>query len=227
MENYLTVTDLKKTYRPKGQAPVEALCGISLDVAKGEMIAITGVSGSGKSTLLHILGFLDKPSSGTHFFEKPINSKLSDRALARLRNREVGFVLQDFALISYRTAFENIEIPLIFSGTRRKARIEKIEKVMNDLSILELRNRKVSQMSGGQKQRVAIARALVNDPKLILADEPTGALDTKTKKEILKIFKMIHESGKTLIIVTHDSDVAAIANRRFHIEDGRLSEITV
>lgn len=225
MENYLTVTDLKKTYLPKGQAPVEALRGVSLDVKMGEMIAITGVSGSGKSTLLHILGFLDKPSSGTHFFGKSIDAKLSDRALARLRNREVGFVLQDFALIPYRSAFENIEIPLIFAGTRRKSRIEKIEKVMNELGILELRNRKVSQMSGGQKQRVAIARALVNDPKLILADEPTGALDTKTKKEILKIFQMIHKSGKTMIIVTHDPDVAAIADRRMHIEDGKLTEI--
>jgi putative ABC transport system ATP-binding protein len=222
MTDYLVANNIKKTYIPKGQSPIEALQGVSLNVKQGEMIAIMGVSGSGKSTLLHILGFLDKASEGQLFFKTQISSRASDRELARLRNQEVGFVLQDFALIPYRTAYENIEVPMIFAKKKRKERKYRIEELLAELDIPELRDRRVSQMSGGQKQRVAIARAMANDPALLLADEPTGALDSHTKQEIMKILQQIHKDGKTIIIVTHDPEVAAMADRRIHIIDGLL-----
>ncbi|NLW89403.1 MAG: ABC transporter ATP-binding protein [Clostridiaceae bacterium] len=222
MSAYIELKDICKTYRPYRQVPVEALRGVDLSVEKGEMIAITGVSGSGKSTLLHIMGFLDHPSGGTLFFERPISAKMNDREMARLRNQKVGFVLQDFALVPYRTAYENIELPLIFSRVPRKERKKRIDALCEKLAIPELKRRKVSQMSGGQKQRVAIARALINDPELILADEPTGALDRKTKLETLELIRQIHKEGKTVIVVTHDSEVAELADRRMIIQDGVL-----
>lgn len=222
MSAYIELKDICKTYRPYRQVPVEALRGVDLSVEKGEMIAITGVSGSRKSTLLHIMGFLDHPSGGTLFFERPISAKMNDREMARLRNQKVGFVLQDFALVPYRTAYENIELPLIFSRVPRKERKKRIDALCEKLAIPELKRRKVSQMSGGQKQRVAIARALINDPELILADEPTGALDRKTKLETLELIRQIHKEGKTVIVVTHDSEVAELADRRMIIQDGVL-----
>lgn len=222
MTNYLVFENVRKVYNPKGQSSVEALRGVSLSVEQGEMLAITGVSGSGKSTLLHIMGFLDSVTDGEIFFKTPINKNTSDKELARLRNRDVGFVLQDFALIPYRTAFENIEIPMIFAKKRRSARKERIEELLVDLGIFDLKDRRVSQMSGGQKQRVAIARALANDPEILLADEPTGALDSVTKTEIIRILKKIHKDGKTVVIVTHDPEIAAMADRNLHIRDGRL-----
>jgi len=224
MSKYLVVNNITKTYRPKGQTPVEALRGISLEIKKGEMIAIMGVSGSGKSTLLHILGFLDKATNGKLFFKTKIDKSISDRDLAKLRNQSVGFVLQDFALIPYRTAYENIEIPMIFAKKTRRERRLRIVQLLNDLGIPELSDRRVSQMSGGEKQRVAIARAMANDPELLLADEPTGALDSQTKKEIMGILQTIHKSGKTIIIVTHDSEVACLADRKIHIIDGLLMD---
>ncbi|MDD4096336.1 MAG: ABC transporter ATP-binding protein [Oscillospiraceae bacterium] len=223
MAEYIELKEIRKTYRPYRQVPVDALRGINLTVKKGEMIAVTGVSGSGKSTLLHIMGFLDQPTGGTIFFEKPISPKMSDRDMAKLRNQKIGFVLQDFALVPYRTAYENIELPLIFSHVPRKERKARIDLLCEKLSIQELMKRKISQMSGGQKQRVAIARALINDPDLILADEPTGALDKKTKHETLDLIQLIHREGKTIVVVTHDPEVAALADRRMVIEDGIIS----
>ena len=226
MNDYLSTKNITKIYRQKGQTPVEALHGVSLEVKQGEMIAIMGVSGSGKSTLLHILGFLDKATEGELLFGGRNISKVSDQQLAKIRNRDVGFVMQDFALIPYRTAYENVEIPMIFARKKLKERKLRIAKLFTDLGISELSNRRVSQMSGGQKQRVAIARAIVNDPSLILADEPTGALDSHTKQEIMAILLQIHRDGKTFIIVTHDPEVAVLADRRIHIVDGLLTNET-
>lgn len=226
MNDYLSTKNITKIYRQKGQTPVEALHGVSLEVKQGEMIAIMGVSGSGKSTLLHILGFLDKATEGELLFGGRNISKVSDQQLAKIRNRDVGFVMQDFALIPYRTAYENVEIPMIFARKKLKERKLRIAKLFTDLGISELSNRRVSQMSGGQKQRVAIARAIVNDPSLILADEPTGALDSHTKQEIMAILLQIHRDGKTIIIVTHDPEVAVLADRRIHIVDGLLTNET-
>jgi|LSQX01.1.fsa_nt_gb putative bacteriocin export ABC transporter (lactococcin 972 group) len=224
MAAYYELKNVLKTYRPRREMPVEALRGVNLEIQKGEMVAITGVSGSGKSTLLHIMGFLDQPTDGTIYFEKPIPSKMRDSERAKLRNEKIGFVLQDFALIPYRTAYENIELPLIFSQVPRKERRERIKSICEKLGIPELLKRKVSQMSGGQKQRVAIARALINNPELILADEPTGALDRKTKQETLSLLKKIHDEGKTVVVVTHDPQVAELADRQLFIEDGVISE---
>ncbi len=220
MEHIVLATDLKKTYRPPHQAPVEALRGVTLHVEAGEMIAITGVSGSGKSTLLHIIGLLDQQTAGSVSLRDTDPSKLSDSKRAKFRNREIGFVLQDFALIPYWTAYRNVEVPLIFAGKKRKERRERIEKLLLEFGIPELAKRRVSQMSGGQRQRVAIARALANDPPLLLADEPTGALDSRTKEEIMGIFCELHGQGKTILIVTHDPQIAAMADRILTIRDG-------
>lgn len=225
MESYIRMNNLEKTYKAKGETPVKALRNATLDIAKGEMLAITGVSGSGKSTLLHLLGLLDRPTSGELFFEKNIDTNVRNAELARMRNSKVGFVFQDFALIPYQTAYENIEVPLIFAKISKAKRQARILALMRSLHIEDLKDRKVSKLSGGEKQRVAIARALANDPPLILADEPTGALDSATKAEILKIFRDIHRQGKTILLVTHDPEVAAIADRRLHISDGILSEV--
>jgi putative ABC transport system ATP-binding protein len=225
MESYIRMNNLEKTYKAKGETPVKALRNATLEIAKGEMLAITGVSGSGKSTLLHLLGLLDRPTSGELFFEKNIDTNVRNAELARMRNSKVGFVFQDFALIPYQTAYENIEVPLIFAKVSKAKRQARILALMRSLHIEDLKDRKVSKLSGGEKQRVAIARALANDPPLILADEPTGALDSATKAEILKIFRDIHRQGKTILLVTHDPEVAAIADRRLHISDGILSEV--
>ena len=225
MESYIRMNNLEKTYKAKGETPVKALRNATLEIAKGEMLAITGVSGSGKSTLLHLLGLLDRPTSGELFFEKSIDTNVRNAELARMRNSKVGFVFQDFALIPYQTAYENIEVPLIFAKVSKAKRQARILALMRSLHIEDLKDRKASKLSGGEKQRVAIARALANDPPLILADEPTGALDSATKAEILKIFRDIHRQGKTILLVTHDPEVAAIADRRLHISDGILSEV--
>lgn len=225
MEPYIRINKLEKTYATKGENPVNALRDATLEIEAGEMIAITGVSGSGKSTLLHLLGLLDRPTSGEYFFEKSIDTKVRNAELARLRNKKIGFIFQDFALIPYQTVYENIEVPLLFAKVPRTKRQERILSLIRALHIEELKDRKVSKLSGGEKQRVAIARALANDPPLILADEPTGALDSVTKAEILKIFRDIHRQGKTILLVTHDPEVAAIADRVLHISDGVLTEV--
>lgn len=220
MEHLIVVNNLRKTYFPPHQSPVEALRGVTLSVEPGELIAITGVSGSGKSTLLHIVGLLDNQTEGDVTLGETNPAKLSDSKRAKLRNKEIGFVLQDFALIPYWTAYRNVEVPLIFAGKKRKERQERIEKLLREFGIPELAKRRVSQMSGGQRQRVAIARALANDPPLILADEPTGALDSKTKEEIMEIFRELHGRGKTILIVTHDPQIAEMADRILTIRDG-------
>lgn len=222
MEHIIDCKNLTKTYRPPHQAPVEALRGVTLSVEPGELIAITGVSGSGKSTLLHIVGLLDNQTTGTVTLSQTDPEKLSDAKRAKLRNKEIGFVLQDFALIPYWTAYRNIEVPLIFAKKNSRERKARIEELLLDMGIPELSKRRVSQMSGGQRQRIAIARALANDPPLILADEPTGALDSKTKEEIMEIFRDLHQRGKTILIVTHDPQIAAMADRILTIRDGEI-----
>lgn len=222
MDHIIDCKELTKTYRPPHQAQVEALRGVTLTVEPGELIAITGVSGSGKSTLLHIIGLLDNQTTGTLILGQTDPGNLSDSKRAKLRNKEIGFVLQDFALIPYWTAYRNIEIPLLFAKRKKQDRKARIEKLLNELGIPELAKRRVSQMSGGQRQRVAIARALANDPPMILADEPTGALDSKTKEEIMEIFRVLHQKGKTILLVTHDPQIAEMADRILTIRDGEI-----
>lgn len=224
MDEYIKLQNIQKTYYPKGQQSVEALKDVNIEINRGEFVAITGVSGSGKSTTLHILGFLDRPSQGSQFFEKPFDLKMRDKEMAALRNRKIGFILQDFGLIPDWTAFDNVAMPLQFAGVRGSQKTRRVVDIFRKLGIEELIERRVSQMSGGQKQRVAIARALVNDPQLILADEPTGALDTATKNEILQILMQIKSEGKTIVVVTHDPDVARMADRLLHISDGVLND---
>ena len=222
MESYIRMNNLEKTYKAKGETPVKALRNATLDIAKGEMLAITGVSGSGKSTLLHLLGLLDRPTSGELFFEKSIDTNVRNAELARMRNSKVGFVFQDFALIPYQTAYENIEVPLIFAKVSKAKRQARILALMRSLHIEDLKDRKVSKLSGGEKQRVAIARALANDPPLILADEPTGALDSRAASDLLSMFNEVNQEGQTILMVTHSAQAASHASRVLFIKDGQV-----
>ena len=223
MEEYaIELRNVAKIYGGRKESKVTALSNIDLKIRKGEFVAICGVSGSGKSTLLNLMGCLDKPTSGEILMNGRDITILSSRARAQIRNRETGFVLQDFGLIPYRTAYENVLIPFYFSDKRVKDKYSRVDRVMKQTGVYDLRNRRVSKLSGGEKQRVAIARALVSEPGIILADEPTGALDSKTKKEIIKLFADINEQGKTLIVVTHDKEMADAAHRVLTIKDGHI-----
>ena len=224
MKTLLEMHRISKTYYPHKEVPVRALRELNLEVFEGEMLAVYGVSGSGKSTLLHILGCLDRPTDGEYTLNGEDISNCSDRRLAKIRNSDIGFVLQDFGLIPYRTAYENIAVPYLFSNRKVAEMAGCIRSVMAQMGIPELEKRKVYQMSGGQKQRVAIARALINEPELILADEPTGALDSSTKAEMYSIFRELRDHGKTIIIVTHDQELADLADRVLHMKDGTLIE---
>lgn len=214
----------KKLYVLNNKQSVLALNDVNLFVKQGDYISLCGTSGSGKTTLLNILGCLDILSEGTFLLDDNDVSKMSDKERSRIRNKNIGFVLQDFGLINTRTVAENIMVPLFFSKSKVSDYNRLIEKVMEQLKISDLKNRKIQSLSGGQKQRVAIARALVNDPSIILADEPTGALDSSTKKEIIKLFNEINSLGKTIIVVTHDMEMAVNAQRRMMISDGRIYE---
>ncbi|HHT78116.1 MAG TPA: ABC transporter ATP-binding protein [Clostridiaceae bacterium] len=224
MTNIIEINNMEKSYYPSRSVRVPALTGLSLCVREGEMIAIYGVSGSGKSTLLHILGGLDRPDSGEYILDGEVMGEKNDSQLARVRNEKIGFVLQDFGLIANRTAQDNVIVPVIFSNKSLREGYKRCKILLDKLGIPELERRKVSQMSGGQKQRVAIARALMNEPKILLADEPSGALDSTTKEEIYAMFDMLRKEGKTIIIATHDQSIAQIADRVLQMKDGQLSE---
>jgi putative ABC transport system ATP-binding protein len=217
----IDVQDLGKVYKLDAQE-VEALCGVSLSIEPNEFVAIMGPSGSGKSTLMNLIGCLDTPTSGTYRLNGKLVSAMSEDELAFTRNREIGFVFQVFNLLPRATAFHNVELPLVYAGTKKAERQEKARRALERVDMKARMTHKPSELSGGERQRVAIARALVNEPSLLLADEPTGNLDSRTGREILNLFHRIHEQGNTIIMVTHDREVAAQAQRIIHIRDGQI-----
>jgi putative ABC transport system ATP-binding protein len=217
----IDVRDLTKVYE-MGDIQVHALRGVSFTVESGEFIAIVGPSGSGKSTMMDILGCLAKPSEGEYYLEEEEVGQLSDNRLAEIRNRKVGFVFQSFNLLQRTTALHNVELPLIYSGLSRKERRRRAFEALESVGLADRVHHKSNEMSGGQIQRVAIARALVNNPSMIFADEPTGNLDTRSGGEIMGIFDELNEAGNTIIMVTHEPEIAAHARRILHIRDGLI-----
>jgi len=210
-----------KTYQ-MGTEELHALRDVSFDVKKGEYLAIIGPSGSGKSTLMNLIGCLDSPSKGEYWINGNLVSDMSDDELARIRNKEVGFVFQTFNLLARATALHNVELPLIYAGMRAAERHDKAQAALASVELGDRVMHRPNELSGGQRQRVAIARALVNHPSILLADEPTGALDSKTSQEIMLLFEKLHDEGNTIIVVTHEPDIAARANRIITIRDGRI-----
>jgi putative ABC transport system ATP-binding protein len=215
------VEDLRKTYHLEGE-DVHALAGVSLKIHRGEMLAIMGPSGSGKSTLMNIVGCLDVPSSGTYILNGQEVSRMDDDELARIRNTEIGFVFQTFNLLPRADALHNVELPMIYAGIPSGERRKRAEKALEMVGLGDRMHHWPNQLSGGQRQRVAIARALVNDPSIILADEPTGNLDSRSGEEIMAAFHRIHELGNTVILVTHEPDIAAHAQRVIRVRDGKI-----
>ena len=213
--------DLWKTYSMGGQE-VHALRGISLRIKHNEYVAIMGPSGSGKSTLMNQIGCLDTPSKGTYQLNGHLVSELNDDELARIRNREIGFVFQTFNLLARATALQNVELPLIYNGTPATERVERAKAALTAVNLDTRMDHRPNELSGGQRQRVAIARALINRPSIILADEPTGNLDSKTGEEIMAVFGQLHAGGNTIVLVTHEPDIAEYAERIVHIRDGRI-----
>ena len=215
----ISVKDLSRTYI-MGTERVHALRSVSLQIRKNEYVALMGPSGSGKSTLMNILGCLDTPSTGEYYLNNQLVSTMSDGELAAVRNKEIGFVFQTFNLLPRLTALDNVALPLVYAGLRRSRRVEIAEHVMSQVGLADRMMHKPNELSGGQRQRVAIARALVNSPSIILADEPTGNLDTKTSLEIMDIFGKLHEMGNTIILVTHEHDISLYAHRVIKLRDG-------
>ena len=203
-----------------GDVEVKALQGVKLNIARGEYVALMGPSGSGKSTLMNILGCLDTPTSGTYILNSNDVSNLSDNELAVIRNKEIGFVFQTFNLLGRSTALENVALPLVYAGVGKKERLERAAEVLKNVGLADRMDHKPNELSGGQRQRVAIARALINNPSIILADEPTGNLDTKTSYEIMQLLEDIHNKGNTIIVVTHEEDIARRAKRIVRMRDG-------
>ncbi len=212
---------LWKTYEMGGEK-LHALCGIDLTIRKGEYVAIMGPSGSGKSTLMNLIGCLDTPTAGKYWLAGRLVSELDDDELAAIRNKEIGFVFQTFNLLPRATALHNVELPMIYSGIPSEDRLVRAKRALEAVDLGERMFHKPNELSGGQRQRVAIARALVNSPSIVLADEPTGNLDTKTGDEIMALFARLHGEGNTIILVTHENDIARRANRVIHVRDGKV-----
>ncbi|MDH4222100.1 MAG: ABC transporter ATP-binding protein [candidate division Zixibacteria bacterium] len=207
-----------------GTEKVQAVRGINLEIEKGEYMAIMGPSGSGKSTLMNLIGCLDTPSEGKYYLNSRLVSEMNDDELAFIRNKEIGFVFQTFNLLPRASTLHNVELPLIYNGTESKERIQRAKKALQMVDLAERMTHKPNELSGGERQRVAIARAIVNNPALILADEPTGNLDTVTGNEIMKLFDRLHSEGNTIIIITHEFDIAKYADRIVHIRDGMIEK---
>ena len=218
-QGIIHLEDIQKSYY-MGKQALPVLKGISLDIYKNEYVALMGTSGSGKSTLMNILGCLDTPTAGRYILNNNDVSTMADNALAEVRNKEIGFVFQQFNLLPRLTAAENVALPLVYAGMNKKLRTEKAMQVLEMVSLTDRSHHKPNELSGGQCQRVAIARALVNNPSIILADEPTGNLDTKTSYEIMEIFNTIHQNGNTIVLVTHEEDIANHAHRIVRLRDG-------
>jgi putative ABC transport system ATP-binding protein len=214
--------ELAKVYE-MGAEQVHALRGVDVEIRKGEYVAIMGPSGSGKSTLMNLIGCLDSPSSGRYWLAGRLVSDLDDDELAYIRNKEIGFVFQTFNLLPRATALHNVELPLIYNGTPAEERLERAKKALERVDLVDRMNHKPNELSGGQRQRVAVARALVNSPSIVLADEPTGNLDSKTGDEIMALFENLHRQGNTIILVTHEHDIAQHAHRIIHIRDGKIA----
>jgi putative ABC transport system ATP-binding protein len=218
----IVVEDLWRTYDMGSEQQVQALRGVSLKIRHNEYVAIMGPSGSGKSTLMNLIGCLDTPSRGRYWLNGQLVSDLNDDQLARIRNKEIGFVFQTFNLLSRASALHNVELPLIYNGTPATERLERAKRALSDVGLESRMMHKPNELSGGQRQRVAIARALVNSPSIILADEPTGNLDSKTGLEIMALLDQLHARGNTIVLVTHEADIAEFAHRVVHIRDGQI-----
>jgi len=225
MGNVIEIRDIIRDFQ-LGQETVHVLKGINLDIKTGEYVAIMGPSGSGKSTLMNLLGCLDTPTAGSYVLNGKDVSKMSDDDLADIRNTEIGFIFQTFNLLPRTTALDNVALPMVYAGKSKAERIARASEVLKDVGLADRMDHKPNQLSGGQRQRVAVGRALVNKPSIILADEPTGNLDSKTGEEIMKLFGEIHQSGNTVIMVTHEEEIAAHAKRVIRLRDGRIESDT-
>jgi len=215
--------DLWRTYQ-MGSEEIHALRGVSFEIRPGEYVAVMGPSGSGKSTLMNLIGCLDTPSKGRYVLRGKVVSEMNDDELAAIRNREIGFVFQTFNLLPRATALHNVELPLVYAGVPKEKRMEQAKRAMEMVDLADRMTHKPNELSGGQRQRVAVARALVMNPSILLADEPTGNLDSATGEEIMKLFERLHEQGHTIILVTHERDIAEHAHRTIHIRDGKIEK---